>query len=340
LILPYVSVVIPAYNEEKFLRSCLESVIANRYPNLEIILVDDGSTDNTAEVASKYPVKIIRRASRGGIALARNDGLRVAQGEIIAFVDADCTVDTSWLMALVSDYTDERIAGVGGIISTRQRSILAKYHSFVEREPYTDSANPVSTLAIPGGNSSYRTSILRKVGGFDPTFAQHRGHEFIELGYRLKKNGYVLIGEPRAIVWHSREGSLKSLVSDMFARGYSALSFLFRYKIEVPLLELKQIIFIAFLIVWVIALLGFVSVMVALVFTVLGLLFEILRALYSAATAAVKYRDAKYFAVIPIEIALRMILYAGYVWAMLTSIRKGATWIGASLFGSKPGKAD
>jgi glycosyltransferase involved in cell wall biosynthesis len=341
LTLPYVSVVIPAYNEEDFLPGCLESVIANRYPNFEIILVDDGSTDSTVDVASKYPVKVVRRESRGGAAVARNDGLRVAQGEIVAFIDADCTVDTSWLMALVSKYTDERIAGVGGIINTRQVGILAKYHSFVEREAYTDSTNPVPALSIPGGNSSYRTSILRKVGGFDPTFAQPRAHEIIELGYRLKKNGYVLIGEPHAIAWHSREGSLKSLVSGMFARGYSALSFLLRYKIGEALSpQLKQIAFIGFLIVWISALLRFIPLTIALALTVLGFLFEILRAIYSAATAVVKYRDLRFFVVIPIEIMLRMILYAGYVWAILMALRKGTTSLGPRMLSSKLGKTD
>ena len=275
---PYVTVVIPAYNEEKFVADCLESVIATRYPHLEIMLVDDKSRDKTVEVASKYPVKIIRRQSRGGAAVARNDGLRAAQGEIVAFVDADCVVDPSWVDLLISDYTDEKIAGVGGIISTKQSGILGKYRSFIAREPYTDSPSPVATLYIPGGNSSYRSNVLRSVGGFDPAFAQPRAHEVIELGYRMKKYGHLLIGEPRAAVWHMREGSLRSWISEAFSQGYSALSFLVRYRIgELLSFQLRQLAFIGFLVLWIVSSLGFVPLRVAVGVTVLALLLELLR---------------------------------------------------------------
>lgn len=115
----------------------------------------------------------------------------------------------------------------------------------------------------------------------------------------------------------------------MFTRGYSALPFLSRYKIgEVPALQLKQIAFLAFIILWITALTGLISLTIALALTMIGFLFEILRAASSAAAAAVKYHDAKYFAVIPIEIMLRVILYSGYVWAILMTIRKAANRLG------------
>ena len=82
-----VSVVIPAYNEEERIAKCLASVSATGFPELDIIVVDDNSKDRTAEVAARYPVHVIRRPSRGGIAAARNDGTKAALGRIIAFVD-------------------------------------------------------------------------------------------------------------------------------------------------------------------------------------------------------------------------------------------------------------
>lgn len=318
------SVVIPAYNEEKYVTDCLESVIATQYPDLEIILVDDKSTDKTVEAATKYPVKIIARESRGGAAVARNDGLHTAQGRIVAFVDADCVVDRSWLDLLISDYTNEKIAGVGGIIGTKQSGILGKYRSFIAREPYTDSPTPVATLYIPGGNSSYRSDVLRSIGGFDPAFAQPRAHEVIELGYRMKKHGHQLIGEPRATVWHMREGSLRSWISEAFSQGYSALSFLVRYRIgELLSFQLKQIALIGFLVLWIVALLGFIPLRVAVYVTVVASLFELLRAGYSASTAAVHYHDARYFVVIPIELMLRIVLYSGYFVALFLATYHG-----------------
>jgi glycosyltransferase involved in cell wall biosynthesis len=316
-----VTVVIPAYNEEKYITDCLESVIATQYPHLEIILVDDKSTDKTVETATRYPVKIIVRESRGGVAVARNEGLQAARGEIVAFVDADCVVDRPWLELLISDYTYEKIAGVGGIIGTKQSDILGKYRSFTAREPYTDSPTPVATLYIPGGNSSYRSDVLRSIGGFDPAFAQPRAHEVIELGYRMKKHGHQLIGEPRAIVWHMREGSLRSWISGAFSQGYSALSFLVRYRIgELLSFQLKQIALICFLGLWIMAFLGFIPLRVAFDVSVVVLLIELLRAGYSASKAAAHYRDARYFVVIPIELMLRIILYSGYFTALFLAM--------------------
>jgi glycosyltransferase involved in cell wall biosynthesis len=321
---PYVTVVIPAYNEEEFVADCLESVIATHYPRLEIILVDDKSTDKTVEVASKYPVKILARERRGGAAAARNDGLQAAQGEIVAFLDADCTVDPSWLNTLMTDYADEKVAGVGGIISTKQPGIFGKYRSFIAREPYTDSRNAVSTLCIPGGNSSYRSDVLRTIGGFDPAFAQPRAHEVVELGYRINKNGYQLIGEPKAIVWHMREGCLRSWISEAYSQGYSALSFLLRYRIgEMPSFQLKQLALIGFLVLWIAASLGLVPLRVAVDITVVALVLELFRAAYSASKAAAHYQDARYFAVIPIDLMLRIILYSGYVMALLVALYHG-----------------
>ena len=87
---PLVSVIIPTYNRAKYLRQCIESVLSQDYPNLEIIVVDNGSTDNTPEILASFGNKIkCLKEEKGGASASRNKGLRAARGEFIAFLDSD-----------------------------------------------------------------------------------------------------------------------------------------------------------------------------------------------------------------------------------------------------------
>ncbi|MCJ7768188.1 glycosyltransferase family 2 protein [Candidatus Bathyarchaeota archaeon] len=331
--LPFVSVVIPAHNEENQITKCLESVVGTGYQNLEIIVIDDNSTDGTAEVASRYATQVITRRSRGGIAAARNNGLQVVRGEIVAFVDADCVVDESWLHMLLSHYRDSKIAGVGGVIGTRESSLFAKYRSYVAREEYADSPNPVhGTSSIPGGNSSYRTDVLRSIGGFNPAFAQPSGFEELELGYRIRKHGYLLVGEPRAVVWHLREGSLRNWLAGAYAAGYVAPRFLGRYRDREFLgLQVKQIAFLAFLFLCMLSFIGVIHLPVVISVGAFLLLIETLRATFRSLRAVLHYRNASYLLMVPVELALTAASCFGYILALSTTIYSGIMKLGRSL---------
>jgi cellulose synthase/poly-beta-1,6-N-acetylglucosamine synthase-like glycosyltransferase len=331
--LPFVSVVIPAHNEEDQIAKCLESVIGTEYENLEIIVVDDSSKDKTMEVASRYAVQVITRRSRGGIAAARNHGLQLVRGEIVAFVDADCIVDKSWLHILVSHHKDSKVAGVGGVISTKQSSLFAKYRNHVAKEEYADSPNPVhGTPSIPGGNSSYRTDVLRSIGGFNPTFAQPSGFEELELGYRIRKHGYLLVGEPRAVVWHLREGSLRNWLAGAYAAGYVAPRFLGRYREREFLgLQVKQIAFLAFLFLCMLSLIGVIHLPVVISVGAFLLLIETLRATFRSLRAVLHYRNASHLVMVPVELALTTASCFGYILALLTTIYSGIMKLGRPL---------
>jgi glycosyltransferase involved in cell wall biosynthesis len=318
---PSVSVVISAYNEEEVLQSCLDSILATKYPDLEIIVVDDASEDGTAHAASSHDVKLVRRSSRGGIAAARNDGLRIARGEIVAFVDADCTVDKDWLNFLISDYIDNSIVAVGGVIKTKKSGIVASYRQLKEREKWAAGGVPTETWQLPGGNCSYRAEMMRRIGGFDAAFSQPRGYEQFEVCHRLRKLGYKVVGEPRAVVWHDREDSLKAWCILSFDTGYSALSFLPRYRFrEIRGTQLKQVGFIVVLVLFLLGLIGVVQAIVA--FSLVGALFlvEFAAAAYSAGQAVVYYRNPKYLLMLPAEIVLMVLNLSGYTWALLTAV--------------------
>src|ERR671916_681647 len=111
---PFVSIVVPVLNGERTLRGCLTSLLRVDYPpdRREILVVDNGSTDRTAEIIQSFPVQYLREEQRGCSA-ARNRGIQASRGELIASTDADCVVSSGWLRELVQAFDEEE--GVGGV---------------------------------------------------------------------------------------------------------------------------------------------------------------------------------------------------------------------------------
>lgn len=194
--LPYVSVVVPTYNRRALVLACLESLRRQDYPldRYEIVLVDDGSTDGTAEAVAAamagWPgtFMLIRQANSGP-AGARNTGIRASQGAIVAFTDSDCTVSPNWLAALVAGFTDERIAGVGGPIrNVAPRGWIAEYLTAAAFFRHRVRHGRVEYLLT--ASAAYRRDVLQNIGGF----AERRGAwgEDADLSFRVAAQGYYL----------------------------------------------------------------------------------------------------------------------------------------------------
>src|SRR5207247_4488922 len=107
-------VVVASYNGARTLKPCLESLTRLAYPDCQVILVDDGSTDATPEIAKEFPGILYIRQGNHGLSVARNTGIAAATGEIVAFTDSDCRPDEDWLYYLVSDLLSGARAGIGG----------------------------------------------------------------------------------------------------------------------------------------------------------------------------------------------------------------------------------
>jgi len=231
-----VSVVIPVYNGASTLRECLAALGSQSLPRsrFETIVVDDGSTDDTASVAAAFPVRLVRRRN-GGAPAARNTGLREATGAWVAFTDADCIPSRGWLGHLMGAVESHEgpcpIGAAGRVIGYGSQSPAAK---FVDLSGGLDAerhlAHPRFPFA-PSSNLMYRRELLTAVGGFDERYATY---DACDLHNRIRKlDGGPILFEPRAIVLHRhREGwgaYWRQQVS--YGRGYA--QFMLHHREEV-----------------------------------------------------------------------------------------------------------
>lgn len=198
--LPRVSVVVPAFNAQRTLGFLLDSLESLDYPDYEVFVVNDGSTDVTADVAHMYPVTLINQPHRGASA-ARDAGLRASQGEIVAYVDSDVRVETNWLKSLVEPFEDPEVAATTGrTIFQRNDKCTSWVRSLdIERR---NAQRKTHTRLANGPNSAFRRDRLLEVGGFDPRWFHA---EDTEVSYRLWQNGHQIRYVPSAIVHHVPE---------------------------------------------------------------------------------------------------------------------------------------
>lgn len=172
---PSMSVLIPAFNEEKVLARTIETVIESTYPDKEIIVIDDGSSDRTLQIARSFSdrgVKVIHRPN-GGKAVALNHGLLFAWGEIIVIVDADSQICKNTLVELVRPFRDPEVAAVAGNIKVLNRKNILTRCQALE---YISSINIArraldifgSVAVVPGALGAYRREAMESSGMYDP----------------------------------------------------------------------------------------------------------------------------------------------------------------------------
>jgi GT2 family glycosyltransferase len=205
---PKVSVVICAYNAASTLEDNLSSLERLEYPNYEVIVVNDGSTDATAEIASRYPFRQIT-VPNGGLSAARNLGLHAATGEIVAYTDSDTRVDAHWLSHLVQPFLESNVGGVGG------PNVVPPDDGWIAQCVARSPGGPVHVMLdnteaehIPGCNMAFRKLALEAIGGFDPTYV--KAGDDVDVCWRLQEHGHTLGFAPGALVWHHHRDSVKA----------------------------------------------------------------------------------------------------------------------------------
>ena len=214
------SVIIPTFNAGKTLPDTLvalkhQTVSPDEY---EVIVVDDGSTDETAALAHRFGANCINQPNRGPAA-ARNHGVRVARGEIILFTDADCVPDRDWIRQMTLPFRNERTVGVKGAYRTRQTELAARFAQ-AEFEDRYDLLKKVAAIdMVATYSAAFRREIFIKIGLFDESFPV-ANNEDTELSYRLCAAGYILEFNPEALVYHQHPDSFAKYLRLKFKRGY------------------------------------------------------------------------------------------------------------------------
>ena len=213
---PRVSVVVATYNGAATLDDCLGSLERLKYPDYEVIVIDDGSRDATAEIAGRYPVRCIS-VPNGGLSRARNLGIAEAKGEIIVFLDCDASAEPDWLYFLVTAMEEQDAAAVGGPnLSPPGDGFVAQC---VDRSP----GNPTHVLIgdelaehVPGCNMAFRKEALEAIGGFD---AVHRAAgDDVDVCWKLLARGERIAFSPGGFVWHHRRATVRAFLRQQ--RGY------------------------------------------------------------------------------------------------------------------------
>jgi O-antigen biosynthesis protein len=205
---PRISVVVCSYNGERTIRDCLEGLRNLEYPDFEVIVVDDGSSDRTAELVGEYDCRLISTDNRG-LSSARNTGLGAASGEIVAYIDDDAYPDPQWLSYLATTFMRTSHVGIGGPnIPPPGDGFIADCVAHAPGGPDHVLLSDTEAEHIPGCNMAFRKPNLEAIGGFDSHF--RTAGDDVDVCWQLRERGWTLGFSPAAMVWHHRRNSVRA----------------------------------------------------------------------------------------------------------------------------------
>lgn len=219
-----VSVIIPCYNAESIILRTLEALDGQSVRNFEVILVDDGSKDETVKVAKSFKPKNFKLAvlaeKHAGPAAQRNRGAEKAKGELLLFTDSDCVPDRNWVEEMVKPFSDKNIVGVSGTYRTLNNDkMIARFEGYEIEKRHAKMAKKKYVDFIGSFSAGYRKNIFKKFGGFSSDF-KRADAEDPELSFKIAKAGYKMVFNPKAVVAHPHVSTLKKFWKQKFSRGF------------------------------------------------------------------------------------------------------------------------
>jgi len=205
---PRISVVVALHNAAATLEDCLSSLEELQYPDYEVIVVNDGSTDDSARIIERFPFRSIT-TENSGVSASRNRGWEAATGDIVAYIDSDARADPDWLSYLATVFLDSPVGAVGG------PNPVPPEDGWVAQCVYRSPGGPTQVMFddesaehVPGCNMAFRRDVLEQIGGFDPMF-RHAGDD-VDVCWRILEQDWRIGFSPSAVVWHHRRPSVRA----------------------------------------------------------------------------------------------------------------------------------
>jgi glycosyltransferase involved in cell wall biosynthesis len=243
---PEISVIVCSFNGARTLDACLEALEHQTVRSkAQVILVDDGSTDSTNDIARRHDVELLVHDRNRGISAARNTGIAAARAPVIAFTDDDCIPDSRWLETLLAVHERPEVVGAGGPVDIARvdtlvhrylaahpplapleleldthRGLLARLELYV-RSMWSTARRTEgrAVYSFPGANMSFKAEAIHAVGGFDPTMTFGSDDEYLCARVRDRFPDSILWLEPQALVRHDYEGTLRDVLRRNYAYG-------------------------------------------------------------------------------------------------------------------------
>lgn len=219
-----VTLYIPFYNASQYIDRVIPAIMMQSYPIEEVLIIDDGSNDNEIEAAkkyinkTKYPLRILSHEYNMGLGATRNTGFREAQCEFVASLDADCIPESDWLENLMSNFLNEKIAGVGGkLIESVIFTNADKWRASHMNQGW-GSNKIINPNFLFGHSNVFRASAVKIVGYYGEQFKTNA--EDYNISQSLYRAGYQLIYEPKAITKHLKTDTNKSVLDARWRYGY------------------------------------------------------------------------------------------------------------------------
>ncbi|MDV2495302.1 MAG: glycosyltransferase [bacterium] len=217
---PFVSIIIPVLNGERTIGDCLVSLLKMDYPSelREILVVDNGSTDRTAEIVKSFPVRYLQE-ERPGPSAARNKGIEASTGKILAFTDADCVVTTGWLQELVRGFDSEETGVVvGEMVPYPPQTPAERYTAMRKPRMYVHTSSHPNFPWFETGNVAFRRKVFDHIGLFDP---QILTGEDVDISWRFFQNkNFKLVHRPKSVVFHRHRVTTWGLFKQYQGYGY------------------------------------------------------------------------------------------------------------------------
>jgi GT2 family glycosyltransferase len=223
---PRISVVVCVYDGERTIGDCLTGLEQLNYPDYEVIVVDDGSTDASAKLAAHFDVRLLSTQNRG-LSRARNTGIQAATGEIVAFIDSDARPDQDWLTHLALSFDLSEFVGMGGPnIAPPGGGRVASCVARAPGGPVHVLGTDVDAEHVPGCNMAFRRWALEEIGGFDPRF--RTAGDDVDLCWRIQEAGWRIGFSPAAVVLHHPRDTIRAYWRQQV--GYGAAEALLEAK--------------------------------------------------------------------------------------------------------------